>query len=317
MPRGTRSCRTALPAGNRWIVLRATNRQGLVGADSVLVHVQSFLPLLQLTQPAAGSGFLPGDPITFHAAVSDRETPFAGLQVVWTSSIDGELSNGPPDATGVSTFTRSNLTRGAHLVRVVVTDGDGNSVRDSVLVHNDLPQAVNLLPIAAQAAGLLLHWDPVTEPEFSQFRIYRGTNQNGPFTLVGTLSDGSVTQVPRPDGDPRRDLLVSRGPLHDDRGREQEHGPERDRRRLRQRGARARGHDRRSGASVSLRHRPHQQHARVRESRFAQGDEDDVHRLEPDGPRHRQGGQASSTSRTSAAARSRSSISTPRRSPGT
>jgi len=182
------------PAGNRWIVLRATNRQGLVGADSVLVHVLSFLPQLQLTEPDAGSGFLPGDPITFRATVSDRETPFAGLQVVWTSSLDGELSSGPPDAAGVSTFTRSNLTRGAHLVRVVVTDGEGNSVRDSVLVHNDLPQAVNLLPIEAQAAGLLLHWDAVNEPEFSQFRIYRGTNQNGPFSLVGTLSDGDVTQ---------------------------------------------------------------------------------------------------------------------------
>lgn len=184
----------ALPAGARWFVLRATNSRGFVGADSVFVTVRSFAPTLQIIQPTPGAGFLPGDVIAFNAQVSDRETPADQLQVTWRSSVDGQLFSGPAGPSGRSAFNRSDLTRGLHVISVSVTDPDGNVTRDSVQVHNDLPATVALHPITTQPSGLRLDWDPVSEPAFAAFNIYRSLSSTGPYSLIASIPDGASTR---------------------------------------------------------------------------------------------------------------------------
>lgn len=63
--------------------------------------------------------------------------------------------------------------------------------------------AVTLKPLVADDSSLTLTWDPVEQPGFQAYRIYRSDGPGGQFTIVGVLSDPATTTF--------RDTTVSFG----------------------------------------------------------------------------------------------------------
>jgi len=97
--------------------------------------------------PAAGSrgivGFSGGLPIRFDAWVGDADQDPGTLDVVWTSDLEGGTIG-----TGSSFWIR-DLSYGTHTVRATVTDADGFSVFDEVIVVivNDSPKVEIIEPL--------------------------------------------------------------------------------------------------------------------------------------------------------------------------
>lgn len=183
----------AVPLGDRWITLRATDSAGWSGADSIHLGVVSFPPDIVLNSPRAGAGFHAGDPVTFDATITDHETRATALTVVWSSDRDGPFNTSGPSANGQVSFVTSMLSRSTHVITVLVTDSDQNVTADSITIHNDLPATVALAPLSKDPSGVLLSWPAVSEPGFTAFRIYRSTSATGPFGLVATLADPATT----------------------------------------------------------------------------------------------------------------------------
>lgn len=83
-------------------------------------------PDVYLITPNHGFAHLEGAPIAFHAAAWDREDlMLSGRDVVWTSSVDGELGTG-------LLLTRDDLSLGEHVITVTATDSDGGSDSDQI-----------------------------------------------------------------------------------------------------------------------------------------------------------------------------------------
>ena len=114
-------------AGDQLLTLTVTNARGADGVDSVLLSVLSAEqcnepPEASIDSPADGDAFVSGDCITFAGTASDAEDDPADLQVTWSSSLDGLLHDGSPDAAGGTTFDGCDLTNGTHQIELAVTD---------------------------------------------------------------------------------------------------------------------------------------------------------------------------------------------------
>ena len=93
-------------------------------------------PTAAITSPVGGSVFNLGSLVGFSGTGTDPEDgSLGGASLVWTSSLAGEIGTG-------ETFTRSDLSAGSHLIRLVVTDTDGASDTATVSIRiNALPTA--------------------------------------------------------------------------------------------------------------------------------------------------------------------------------
>jgi hypothetical protein len=92
-------------------------------AAAPLLHVEysppaNLPPSLTLTAPAANAAFDEGAPIAFAASASDAEDGDLSAAVTWESSLDGVLGIG-------ASFTRDDLSVGAHVLTARVQDGEG------------------------------------------------------------------------------------------------------------------------------------------------------------------------------------------------
>lgn len=80
-----------------------------------------------ITSPKAGD-ILQGDKdVSFGAAVSGGTRP---LSLVWSSSIDGELSTSQS-----FNLNPSNLSKGGHVIILKVTDASGKSEQGTILIE--------------------------------------------------------------------------------------------------------------------------------------------------------------------------------------
>ncbi|MDQ8044638.1 MAG: PKD domain-containing protein, partial [Patulibacter sp.] len=81
-----------------------------------------------------------GDTVTLIAHATDAETPASGLKYAWDLNDDGVFTDGQ-DTTGTATYTWT--TSGPHIVRVLVTDGDG-----ATTLYYQTVTIANLPPVA-------------------------------------------------------------------------------------------------------------------------------------------------------------------------
>jgi hypothetical protein len=92
-------------------------------AAAPLLHVEyglpaNFSPSLTLTAPAQNTGVDDGTPIAFSGSASDPEDGDLSASIRWESSLDGLLGTG-------ASFSRDDLSVGAHTITARVVDGDG------------------------------------------------------------------------------------------------------------------------------------------------------------------------------------------------
>jgi len=133
----------ALDAGFWTITAEVEDSHG--ATDSALIPIQvlsaNLCPGATITQPLQDDEFVEGDVITFVGAVND-DRGLEGLSIEWFDNLDGLLDIGAPSESGLLTFSRSNLTIGAHTVTLTATDDDGAAcpqTTDFVVISSDLP----------------------------------------------------------------------------------------------------------------------------------------------------------------------------------
>ena len=84
-------------------------------------------PTVTIAQPPDGATFATGASITFSGTASDPEDGNLTSSLAWTSSRDGAIGTG-------GSFTRSNLSSGAHTITASVSDSDGASGSKSISI---------------------------------------------------------------------------------------------------------------------------------------------------------------------------------------
>jgi PKD repeat protein len=101
-------------------------------------------PVATISAPSAGTVYRLGSTIAFGGSASDTESgPLTGAALVWTSSRDGQIGTG-------TSFQRSNLSAGSHLIRLVATDPHGAEDTASVDIRVNAPPSA---AITAPTAG--------------------------------------------------------------------------------------------------------------------------------------------------------------------
>lgn len=127
------------------------------------------LPGASILEPQDGSTVREGLPVQVRGFVDDNRTPAADLLVVWTSSIDGLLYEGPPEDDGITRMILEDLDVGVHDLTLRVVDPRGGEDVDRIsleVIANQAPTAQIANPTAT------------------------GTyHSNVPVTLVGEVAD--------------------------------------------------------------------------------------------------------------------------------
>jgi len=95
-------------------------------------------PTAAITNPVGGSVVNLGSLVGFSGTGTDPEDGgLGGASLVWTSSLAGEIGTG-------ETFTRSDLSAGSHLIRLVATDTDGASDTATVSIRINAPPTATI-----------------------------------------------------------------------------------------------------------------------------------------------------------------------------
>jgi PKD repeat protein len=147
----------------------------------VTITIVNLEPAAAIIAPASGAVFGLGEVVTFSGSGTDPEDgTLVGASLQWTSSLDGAIGSG-------STFPRSDLQAGTHLIRLIATDSDGAADTVAVSIR------INAPPTTA-----------ITDPsDGSIFTVgtnisFRGT---GTDPEDGTLSGGELVWTSNLDGE--------------------------------------------------------------------------------------------------------------------
>ncbi len=100
-------------------------------------------PTVTISSPANRATFIQGTVISFTGTVTDVEDGDLTANLAWLSSLDGGIGSG-------GSFTRTNLSVGAHIITATVTDSGGMTGTDSVsiTIFADVPVLVGAGDIA-------------------------------------------------------------------------------------------------------------------------------------------------------------------------
>ena len=117
---GNSFSRDDLSKGTHTITLEAKDSHGIPGVPAqITIHVDNTPPVARIDHPATGYTATVNTPVLFIGSAYDEEDgllPDEKLQ--WVSSRDGNLGYG-------ATFTKNNLSVGAHTITLIATDKDG------------------------------------------------------------------------------------------------------------------------------------------------------------------------------------------------
>jgi len=123
------------------ITLTVTDEIGATCTEAILVSLGN-APSISIDAPADGTTWNQGSAIAFQATATDADTASTDLSIEWSSSADGVLSTAGADTSGISSFSSTSLSRGAHTIQVRAQDPDGFYATDTVSITvNGLPNA--------------------------------------------------------------------------------------------------------------------------------------------------------------------------------
>ena len=135
-------------------------------------------PTVTITAPSANLTTTTGTAVTFAGTANDTQDGVLTANLVWTSSLIGQIGTG-------ATFTTTALTVGTHTITARVTDSGGlqGAATRTVTVNNPTaPIAPSNLRVTRQSAGVAsLTWRDRSTNETS-FEIERQQQVGGVFT---------------------------------------------------------------------------------------------------------------------------------------
>ena len=118
---GTSFSKANLSVGAHTITLTATDNLGAtaIATTTITILQPNQPPVAAISSPAASQSFVQGAAVSFAGTGTDPESgALSGASLVWTSSRDGQIGTG-------ASFSRSNLTLGAHTITLTATDPQG------------------------------------------------------------------------------------------------------------------------------------------------------------------------------------------------
>ncbi len=131
------------------IAILVHDEVGAACTDSIIYTIGS-PPQITMVSPLDGDLFAHGDEIAFSAAVDPGEGTLANMTMDWTSDLSGQLHTDPPDATtGLSSFARSDLVAGDHILTVTATSDLGFYDQRSVVFEvntRPTPPTISISP---------------------------------------------------------------------------------------------------------------------------------------------------------------------------
>jgi hypothetical protein len=123
------------PAETQTVTITATDEHGATGTATFNLTVNNMPPVLTITRPTAGTLYAKGDSVNLAASFTD-----AGTGDTHTASInwdDGTTSSGTVvESNGSGTISASHAyaNAGVYTIQVTVTDDDGGSDTEAVMV---------------------------------------------------------------------------------------------------------------------------------------------------------------------------------------
>lgn len=139
---------STLTSATHTITLMVEDDTGATCSDAILMTVGNG-PSILIEAPVTDAISNDGSTVTFQARASDPDDSATSLDILWTSSLDGDLSSASTDSAGVTSFTSRDLTVGTHTISASATDPDGFYAIDTIRLRiNGLPEApvVEILP---------------------------------------------------------------------------------------------------------------------------------------------------------------------------
>ncbi len=135
------------------------------------------------------------DTLRFVAWVTDRRRPVTDDLVIWASDLDGELGRGHPDADGRAAITIPVLSRGEHVISLVVDFGSLPRECDRVTLSHTLPARVTISSATVAVDGVSLAWTASAEPTFARYEVRRWIGDGAPDAgeLVASRTDPAAT----------------------------------------------------------------------------------------------------------------------------
>ena len=135
-----------LSEGTHTIEFNATDPDGKSDTESVdiVVTQENIQPLCEITAPISGEFSVAGAEVNFIGTANDPDIDPELLTVVWSSDVDGELSNGVGSNTGEVSFSSSELTLNTHQISLIVTDEMGLACTDTIQYSIGTPPTILL-----------------------------------------------------------------------------------------------------------------------------------------------------------------------------
>jgi len=88
---------------------------------------ENSVPIVTITNPPDQSTFIVGESVTFNGTATDVEDGNIGVDLIWTSDLDGQIGTG-------TAFNITTLTAGAHSITATVTDSGSLSASDVIAI---------------------------------------------------------------------------------------------------------------------------------------------------------------------------------------
>ena len=158
-------------------------------------------PGASILEPEHGAQLREGEVVSFRGVVDDRLTSMTDLVVSWTSSLDGQLFEGPPGTDGVTAFEAGVLSAGNHEITLRVVDPRGLSGSDRVTItvlENGAPSIV----ITEPQAQSIYHSDApisfvvgVVDPEDAPTDLRVSWSEEGAALLSDLIPDDGGTSI--------------------------------------------------------------------------------------------------------------------------
>ena len=151
---GQSVCVTTLPNGTFKVEATIRDIYDFIDSASVEISTKEGLePKIAWISPLEGMSFEEEQQIPFVVQYYDSEDLPSELVVAWSSSIDGELQMEGEQMSDGTFYGSTHLTLGEHLIGIVVTDTDGNQVKEQnvVVVTNQAPNCQITSPENHQA----------------------------------------------------------------------------------------------------------------------------------------------------------------------
>ena len=202
-PDGTSECEIVFEEGDESVIAEIRDPVGAAGVSEVSVVIEpTDAPIVALLTPITGENYYSDQLIQFSATVSDTEDAAEDLVVLWSSSLDGDLSlDTTVDSNGeLSDF--AYLTEGEHAIELRVEDLSGKFSTEEVVIQvsgeNNIPGCEITEPVdgAAFVFGDMITFRGIAEDvdiPSNELVVEWVSDKDGSIGLSTPTSAGDIT----------------------------------------------------------------------------------------------------------------------------